>query len=50
LRHNLLRPSPGKHNLLQLATAAATVAADYKDKMAALTLTITGMKEKALYF
>jgi hypothetical protein len=32
------------------ATAAATVTADYKDKIAALTLTITGTKEKTLYF
>jgi hypothetical protein len=32
------------------ATVAATIAADYKDKIAALTLTITGMKEKTLYF
>jgi hypothetical protein len=32
------------------ATIAATIAADYKDKIAALTLTITGMKEKTLYF
>jgi hypothetical protein len=31
-------------------TVAATIAADYKDKIAALTLAITGIKEKTLYF
>jgi hypothetical protein len=53
---DLLRPAPGKTQsagtsaATAAATVAATFAADYKDKIAALTLTITGMKEKTLYF